>query len=71
MRFAFANVLAMPPATRAFLIRRFRHGCARLFRLLDSQITQDEKLFQLLFAEFACDIRVRTQNNRRLERIAN
>ena len=71
MRFAFANVLTMPPATRAFLVRRLRDRRARLFRLFDGEITQNEKFLQLFFAKFARHIGIRTQNNRRLQRIAD
>ena len=53
MRFACADGRPMPPATRALFVRRFRHRNARFFRLVDRQITHNEKFFQFLLGGFS------------------
>ena len=57
--------------TRHYLERRFRDQRARLFRLLDLEIAQNEKLFQLFLVDLRRHIRVRFQNDRCLQRIAD
>ena len=69
MFFAHTDARPMTPAARAFFVLRFGHRSARFFRLMDPQITQDEKFFQLFLVDHFRDIGVRMQNNRRLERL--
>ena len=61
----------MTPATRALAIRSFCNGGARFFCLVDHQIAQDEKFFQLLLVDLGRNIGIRMQDNRSLESVSD
>src|ERR1041384_4412248 len=61
----------MAPAPGTLLIRRLRHRSARFFRLMNRQITDDEKLFQLFLWDVFCALRVRIQNHSGFQCVAN
>ena len=71
MRLARADGWAMAPAAGTLFVGRFRHRSAGFFRLMNRQITDDEKLFQLFFWDVFCDLGVRTQNHSGFQRVAN
>ena len=71
VRFARADSRPMSPAAGAFFVRRFRHRSARLFRLLNRQITQNKKFLQFFFRDFFCDIGIRIQNHAGFQCVAD
>src|SRR5438105_14117506 len=59
MLLARADGWAMAPAAGTLFVGRFRHRSAGFFRLMNRQITDDEKLFLLFFTDYFCDLGVR------------
>src|SRR6516165_8489841 len=61
----------MTPTTRALCVRRLSDQSARFFRLMDREITHDEKFFQFLLIDFLCHIGIRMQNYAGFESVAD
>jgi hypothetical protein len=61
----------MAPTAGTLFVRRPGHQRARFFRLMNRQITDNEKLFQLFFGDVFCDLGVRIQNHSGFQRVAN
>src|SRR5947208_16621379 len=53
----------MTPATRALCVRGFGDQSTRLFRLMDRQITYDEKFLQFFLVDFLSHVGVRIQHD--------
>ena len=71
MLLARADSWAMAPAAGTLVVGRLRHRGASFFRLMNRQITDDEKLFQLFFWDVFCDVGIRIQNHSSFQRVAN